>query len=96
MRSFVTDGATNILAHITNTFAGNVIVGTNGPFTLLVLSDNTLLTNTANGFIGVNTAAKSNEVRLVSPTARWLMSSSLFIGSNAASGRDRIRRYQND
>jgi len=35
-----------------------VSVGTNGSFTLLVLSDNALLTNSVNGLIGRNGHAK--------------------------------------
>ena len=54
----VADGATNILSNVTNTVNGDVIVGTNGSFTLLVLSDHALLTNTANGIIGRNFTAK--------------------------------------
>jgi hypothetical protein len=40
----VNDGATKMLANVTNTITGNVTVGTNGSFTLLVLSDNSLPT----------------------------------------------------
>ena len=83
----VADGATNTLSNITNTFTGDVTVGTNGPFTLLVLSNNTLLTNSAQGVIGRNVAARSNEVRLVSASARWQMGDSIFIGLNGAANR---------
>ena len=58
----VNDGATNTLSNVTNTFTGDVIVGTNGSFTLLVLSDNSLLTNSNSGIIGANSTAKSNEL----------------------------------
>src|SRR5207244_2144678 len=78
----VNDGETKTLANVTTNITGTVTVGTNGSFTLLVLSDNALLTNSANGVIGRNSNAKSNEVRLLSATARWLMSGSLFVGSN--------------
>src|SRR5206468_3869370 len=61
----VADGATKTLSNVTNTITGDVIVGTNGSFTLLVLSNNCLLTNSVSGFIGFNATAKSNEVRLV-------------------------------
>ena len=44
----VHDGATNTLSDVTNSFPGNVVIGTNGSFTLLVLPDNALLTNSAN------------------------------------------------
>jgi len=80
----VNDGATNTLSNVTNTFTGDVTVGTNGSFTLLVLSDNTLLTNSANGVVGRNATANSNEVRLVSATARWQMGGSLIVGHNGA------------
>src|SRR5580765_5942079 len=83
----VNDGATNILSNSTNPIAGDVTVGTNGSFTLLVLSDNALLTNSVNGIIGRNTGANSNEVRLISPTARWFMGGSLYVGNNGAANR---------
>src|SRR5689334_18418051 len=83
----VNDSATNTLSNVTNTFPGDVTVGTNGSFTLLVLSDNALLTNANNGTIGLNSTAKSNEVRLLSPTARWHIGSLLNVGSNGSFNR---------
>src|ERR1043166_6488215 len=82
----VADGATNTLSNVTNNIPGNLTVGTNGSFTLLVLSDNALVTNSllGNGIIGANVTAKSNEVQLVSPTARWVVDGTLFVGSNGA------------
>ena len=41
----VNDGATVTLNHVTNTISGGITVGTNGPFTLLILTNGTLLTN---------------------------------------------------
>ena len=83
----VNDGATNTLSNSTNTITGGVTVGTNGSFTLLVVSNNALLTNTTFGSIGANATAKSNEVRLLAPTARWRMGGNLFAGSNGAFSR---------
>lgn len=83
----VADGATNTLSNVTNTITGDVTAGTNGSFTLLVLSNNVLLTNSVNGVIGRNATAKTNEVQLISPTARWRMGGSLFIGSNGSMSR---------
>src|SRR5437868_13589787 len=81
----VNDGATNTLSNVTNTFPGDVTVGTNGSFTLLVLSDNALLTNSGSGTIGFNTTAKFNEVRLASPSARRQVGGTFFNeGSNGA------------
>src|SRR5262249_55654844 len=59
----VADSATNTLSNVTNTYSGDVTVGTNGSFTILVLSNNALLTNSALGYIGRNASARSNEVR---------------------------------
>lgn len=84
---FVNDGATNTLANVTNSITGDVTVGTNGSFTLLVLASDSLLTNSGNALIGRNLTARSNEVRLVSPTARWQVGGSLFVGSNGAANR---------
>src|SRR5438093_9962234 len=83
----VADGATNTLSNVTNTFTGDVTVGTNLSFTLLVLADNALLTNSVNGVIGLNLSATSNEVRLISPTARWRMGNNLYVGSNGVANR---------
>jgi len=80
----VNDGATNTLSNVTNTFTGDVTVGTNGSFTLVVLSDNSLLTNSGSGIIGLNATARSNEVRLISPSARWRMGGLLFLGSSGS------------
>src|SRR5205823_9541520 len=83
----VNDGATNTLSNVTNSFSSNVTIGTNGLFTLLVLSNNTLLSGSADVIIGRNATAKSNEVRLISPSARWLMGGlfafpTVHVGSN--------------
>jgi T5SS/PEP-CTERM-associated repeat protein len=83
----VADGATNTLANVTTNIAGDVTVATNGAFTLLVLSDNALLTNSANGIIGLNSTARSNEVRLITASARWRVGGSLLVGSNGAMSR---------
>ncbi len=84
---FVNDGATNTLSDVTNVVAGGVTVGTNGTSTLLVLASNCLLTNTGLSQIGLNVSARSNEVRLVSSTARWLMLNPLSVGVNGSFNR---------
>jgi T5SS/PEP-CTERM-associated repeat protein len=83
----VADNATNTLSNVTNNINGDVIVGTNGSFTLLMLADNSLLTNSGNGVIGLNSTAKSNEVRLISPTSRWHVGGTLLVGSNGVASR---------
>ena len=83
----VADGATATLTDVTNSLTGTVTVGTNGSFTRLTLGDNALLTNSAHGVIGRNATANSNEVQLISASARWLMGNNLFVGSNGAFNR---------
>src|SRR6266481_6132329 len=83
----VNDGATNTLSNVTTNITGDVTVGTNLSFTLLILSDNALLTNSVNGIIGRNDTARSNEVRLVSPSARWRMGNALFVGNSGSANR---------
>jgi T5SS/PEP-CTERM-associated repeat protein len=81
---FVADGATNVLDNVTNIIAGDVTVGTNGAFTLLILTNNALLTNSECGLIGRNTGANSNLVQVTGNNTRWLMTSNLYVGSNGA------------
>ncbi len=84
----VPDGATATLANVTNTFTGGVTVGTNGSFTLLVLSNDCLLTNAGSSTIGQNATARSNEVRLASPSTRWLMGPNILgVGFNGSGNR---------
>ena len=82
------DSATATLANVTTTnITGTVTVGTNGSSTLLTLSDNALVTNSLRMVIGQSATARSNEVRLISPTARWKVGNNLFVGSNGAFNR---------
>jgi len=83
----VADGAANTLVNVTTNITGTVTVGTNGSFTLLTLADNVLLINSANGVIGQNVTARSNEVRLIRPTARWQPGGTLYVGSNGPFNR---------
>jgi len=83
----VADGTTNTLSNVSTNITGDVTVGANGSFTLLILSDNALLNNSANGVIGLNANAKSNAVHLVSPSARWLMAGEMYVGSDGAFSR---------
>src|SRR5207302_91023 len=83
----VADGATTTLNNVTSNINGTVTIGTNGSFTLLILTNAALLTNSGNGVIGRNVGANSNTVRLVSANTRWLMSLDHFVGSNGAFNR---------
>lgn len=87
LAQLVPDGGTRTLANVTNSIAGTVTVGTNGSFTSLTFSDNAFVTNSAHGVVGRNASAQSNEVQLLSATARWWMGGNLFVGSNGAFNR---------
>jgi T5SS/PEP-CTERM-associated repeat protein len=82
----VPDGASNTYVNATNAFV-DVTIGTNGSFTLLTLGSNAMFTNTGSGVIGLNATARSNEVRLVSPTARWFVGNQIHVGSNGSFNR---------
>ncbi len=83
----VADGGSSTLNNVTSNITGTVTVGTNGSFTLLVLTNAALLTNSGNGVIGRSVGANSNAVRLTSANTRWLMSLDHFVGSNGAFNR---------
>src|SRR5258706_73484 len=83
----VADGATNTLSNITTHITADGTVGTNLSFRLLIVADNAVLANSGNGIIGPNATARSNEVRLVSPSARWRMGNALFVGNSGAANR---------
>ena len=83
----VADGATNTLNNVPTTITGDVTVGTNGSFTLLILTNNALLTNSGIGYLGRNVGANSNTVRLAGANTRWLMSGDLSAGRDGAANQ---------
>jgi T5SS/PEP-CTERM-associated repeat protein len=83
----VADGATNTLNGGTTTIAGDVTVGTNGSFTLLILTNNALLTNSGFAYIGDNAGANFNAVWLTGTNSRWLMGGSAFVGLSGSGSR---------
>src|SRR5262249_805657 len=83
----VADGAPATLTNVTSNINGAVTIGTNGSFTLLILTNAALLTNSGIGVIGRNIGANSNTVRLTSANTRWLMSLDHMVGSNGAFNR---------
>ncbi|MBI3882158.1 MAG: hypothetical protein HY301_19120 [Verrucomicrobia bacterium] len=76
----VYNGTTNILNNVTNNVSGDVWVGSNSSFTLLILTNNALLNNSGAGRIGDAFGANSNMVRLTGTNTRWLMNSYLVVG----------------
>jgi hypothetical protein len=62
----VADGHTAVRNGVKTNIVGNLIIGTNGPFTLLVLTNGAVVTNTATVMISANPSARNNRVVVTS------------------------------
>jgi fibronectin-binding autotransporter adhesin len=80
----VNDGETNVISGGVSNVNGDVVVGTNAPGTLLILTNSALLTNTGNAIIGLSTGADSNSVIVTGPLTRWQLGGDLYVGSNGS------------
>ena len=68
----MSDGRTNILDGVSTNLSGDIIVGTNQPFTLLVLTNGATVANTnGNLIIGQSSAASNNAVVVVGAGSLW-------------------------
>jgi T5SS/PEP-CTERM-associated repeat protein len=68
----VDDGSTNILDGVSTNLAGSVWVGSNAPFTMLVLTNRATVTNIFGALnIGWNASANSNTVIIVGAGTVW-------------------------
>jgi T5SS/PEP-CTERM-associated repeat protein len=68
----VSDGETNILDGVSANLLGDIIVGTNHPFTMLVLTNGATVANTnGNLIIGQSSFASNNAVIVVGPGSLW-------------------------
>jgi fibronectin-binding autotransporter adhesin len=77
----VADGSTNIISGYTTNVAGDLIVGTNGSFTRLLITSAGVVTNTGNGYIGQNFGASSNQVEVSDINSSWQVASNLWVGN---------------
>jgi T5SS/PEP-CTERM-associated repeat protein len=75
----VADGTTNILDGISTNIAGTISIGTNGSFTLLVLTNGATASISSTGSIGFNATARSNSLVVVGPGSVW-SNASLAVG----------------
>src|SRR6185295_14929157 len=78
----VADGDTNVLDGVTTNVTGFVTVGNSGPFTLLVLTNAALLTNSGSGIIGSSSTGNRNEVMVTGAGSGWDCAGSLTIGQS--------------
>ena len=73
----VADGETNVFdGIITNVSAGGIIIGTNGDYTLLIVTNGAVVINGSSidsigSVIGLNASARSNRVMVVGAGSRW-------------------------
>ncbi|MBI3880148.1 MAG: hypothetical protein HY301_08795 [Verrucomicrobia bacterium] len=82
----VQDGETNSINNAFVFYTNTVFVGSNGSFTLLILTNNATVTNVGNLVIGENTGANSNTVS-VGTLCTWGISNNLYVGSNGSFNR---------
>lgn len=69
---FVADGQADFLDGITTNIAGTVTIGTNGSFTLLVVTNGSIVTNTSGPLIiGANSSATSNALVVTGSGSVW-------------------------
>lgn len=81
---FVADGQADFLDGITTNIAGTVTIGTNGSFTLLVVTNGSIVTNTSGPLIiGANSSATSNALVVTGPGSMWNGSSFQVGGSGS-------------
>jgi T5SS/PEP-CTERM-associated repeat protein len=80
----VADGTTNVLDGITTNVIGTVTIGTNHPFTRLVVTNGATVSSTDITFVGANATANSNLLVVTGQGSRWSSSRDLRIGDSGS------------
>src|ERR1051325_2773216 len=80
----VADGETNVLDGVFTTVNDTLTIGTNGSFTLLVLTNGAVLTNSGAAVIGANFGADSNQVVVTGPGSKWNVAADLAVGDEGS------------
>ncbi len=81
----VADGQTNVLNGVYTYSPGSLTVGTNGTFTLLIITNSATVLNTGgNGVIGSNASAKTNRVVVTDPGSFWQSDNGFYIGQSGS------------
>jgi fibronectin-binding autotransporter adhesin len=87
----VADGQTKILDGMLTNVASGVTVGTNGNFTLLVLTNGAEVSNSASGAvisIGANASAQSNRIIVTGSGSTWIgAKNSFYVGQNGSANQ---------
>src|SRR5215813_10430419 len=77
----VADGATNTISGFTTNVFGDLIIGTNGSFTRLVITNGGIVTNSGEAYIGRTYSAATNKVEVTGTNSTWQVGSNLWIGN---------------
>ncbi|HOX57252.1 MAG TPA: GH25 family lysozyme [Candidatus Paceibacterota bacterium] len=78
----VADGATSVINGVGTNLIGALIVGNNGSFTTLVITNAGAVTNTGTGSIGETSLARTNRVIVTGTNSVWANGTTLAIGRN--------------
>jgi T5SS/PEP-CTERM-associated repeat protein len=77
----VSDGQTNILDNIATNLTGGITIGTNGSFTLLVITNGSTVTNSGGlSAIGYNASARTNRMVVTGSGSVFNSDSYLYVG----------------
>jgi T5SS/PEP-CTERM-associated repeat protein len=80
----VDDGSSYTLDGVATNVTGGIIVGTNGSFTTLILTNGATITNSTSGYVGVNTSATSNSVIVTGSGSSWSTGIGFFVGQSGS------------
>ncbi len=76
----VADGTTAAINATSTNLTSDLIIGTNGAFTTLVIANAGAVTNSGNGIIGQNLTALTNQVIVTGPNSIWSIGGNLNFG----------------
>jgi len=83
----VADGTTATINATSTNLTGDVIIGTNGSFTMLILTNAAAVTNSGNGVISQNASAMTNHVLVTGANSIWSITGNLNLGAQGDYGR---------
>jgi T5SS/PEP-CTERM-associated repeat protein len=76
----VADGTTAFINGTSVNLTGNLVVGTNGSFTTLVITNTGAVTNSGTSYIGLNPTARTNRVIVTGANSDWNIGGNLDFG----------------
>ncbi len=85
MAQLVADGQTNVLNGVYTYSPGSLTVGTNGAFTLLIITNGATVLNTGgNAVIGSNASAETNRVVVTGAGSFWQSDNGFYVGQSGS------------